>query len=96
MGYSAYDADALKAAARSRKSETDPIKLPYCEGLEVVSAAAIHRKPELLTGGPVVNGPATTDASRGPRPPGSEGYGGEGATIQPRRGRSFGTHLLIF
>jgi len=52
VGYSAYTPEALKQAARKRASSADSVQLPYCEGLEVVSAAAMGRKPELLTDGP--------------------------------------------
>lgn len=52
IGYSAWDEAALKASAQRRCNATEPVNLPYCEGLEVVSAAAMSREPELLSNGP--------------------------------------------
>lgn len=77
IGYSAYDREDLKRAARKRCNPTDPVQLPYCEGLEVVSAAAMSTKPELLTGGPALEPPPSA-------PEGNE------PSARPRPGRTFG------
>jgi hypothetical protein len=79
FGYSAFDPEAMKRAATARTNTTDPVQLPYCEGLEVVSAAAMSGKPELLTGGASVSG---TSASSDPNIPGREG-------VRERPGRAF-------
>ncbi len=83
-GYSAWDEEGLRAAARRRTSSADAVALPYCEGLEVVSSAAVAGRPELLTDGP----------GGGPRRGGGAPQG-EGATSDagPRPGRSFGEFL---
>jgi hypothetical protein len=49
IGYSEWDEEALKRAARRRTASSDPVQLPFCEGLEIVSAAAVASNPELLT-----------------------------------------------
>jgi len=81
VGYAAYNEDALKKVARERRSQADTVQLPYCEGLEVVSAAAMSRKPELLTGGPPLGHPHS--------PPGVAPQNEE-ASIRQRPGRTFG------
>lgn len=85
-GYSAWDEEALRAAARRRTSAADAVALPYCEGLEVVSSAAVAGRPELLTDGP---------GGGGPRRGGGEGPQGEGTASDAgqRPGRSFGEFL---
>ena len=79
LGYGAYDEDGLKTAARRRSSQAEPVQLPYCEGLEVVSAAAMSSKPELLTGGPPLGPPPATA-----RPP----HDKDQASIRQRPGRT--------
>jgi hypothetical protein len=49
IGYSEWDEEVLQRAARQRTASTDPVQLPFCEGLEIVSAAAVASNPELLT-----------------------------------------------
>lgn len=49
IGYSEWDEEALKRAAQRRTASNDPVQLPFCEGLEIVSAAAVASNPELLT-----------------------------------------------
>ena len=78
-GYSAYDEEGLKQAASKRTSHGDPVQLPYCEGLEIVSAAGMSRKPELLTDGPELS--ASSSSAGGPP---------QDAGIRQRPGRSFG------
>lgn len=80
FGYSAFDAQELKRAAKNRTSRTDPIQLPYCEGLEVVSAAAMSEKPELLTGGAIVDTASSSSA-----PPSDARH----APTRDRPGRTF-------
>jgi len=80
LGYSAYDPEALKTAARRRGSRADAVQLPYCEGLEVVSAAAMNSRPELLTGGP----------SLAPPQDGGAGEGDAEPNVRQRPGRTFG------
>ena len=85
VGYSAYDEQALKNAARRRQNPTDAIPLPYCEGLEIVSSEAINRTPaELLA----ADGPGVTRqrSSAPSRPDSNDGGGGTGQ----RPGRTFG------
>lgn len=49
IGYSEWDEEGLKRAAQRRTTSTDPVQLPFCEGLEIVSAAAVASNPELLS-----------------------------------------------
>jgi hypothetical protein len=79
LGYSAWDEEALKRASRRRNSHSDAVPLPYCEGLEVVSAAAVAATPELLTGGPEVER-ASQRASTSDE---------HGADVRQRTGRVF-------
>ena len=85
LGYSAWDEEGLKQAARRRSSQADAVQLPYCEGLEIVSSAAVNGRPELLAEGP---------GGRAPRGPSSSPQGPEsssGADVGQRPGRTFGT-----
>lgn len=52
VGYSAYSPKDLKEASKSRSRHDDPVEVPYCEGLEVISAAAMSNNRELLSHGP--------------------------------------------
>ena len=77
----------LKRAAAARASPADAVQLPYCEGLEVVSSAAVSHRPELMgAGGPDLGaggGASGGAAAAGaPPPPG-------GADVRQRPGRSF-------
>ena len=49
MGLSVYDEARLRAAgAESRSSPLAPVEIPYCEGLEIISAANVQESPALL------------------------------------------------
>ena len=49
VGLSVYDEARLRAAgAESRSSPLAPVEIPYCEGLEIVSAANVQESPALL------------------------------------------------
>ncbi len=80
VGYAAWDDEELKRAARRRTSPTDAVQLPYCEGLEIVSSAAMHGRPDLLS---VEGG----NASRGAAPQSAEPSTTRGD--QQRPGRSY-------
>lgn len=84
LGYSAWDEEALKRAAAARRSQADAVQLPYCEGLEVVSSAAVHHRPELMgAGAPGLGAAAAGEpVAAPPEPPG-------GADVRQRPGRSF-------
>lgn len=51
VGYSAYDTKQLKEASKSRHRHDQPVEVPYCEGLEIISAAAVSSNRELLPHG---------------------------------------------
>lgn len=55
LGYSAYNGDNLRDASKRRKRHDEPIEVPYCEGLEVISAAAVSSSRELLSDAPVTD-----------------------------------------
>ena len=83
LGYSAWDEEALKRGAANRSSQAASVQLPYCEGLEVVSAAAANSSPELMgAGGPdLAAGSGDSEAPpRGPQ---------QGGDVRQRPGRSF-------
>jgi len=87
VGYSAYDeARLLRHASGRPRSPGDPVQLPYCEGLEVISAAATQRIPGLMTTGGISPPPQNTPPSPAPEPP---------PTIppspSPRRGKTYVT-----
>ena len=49
VGLSVYDEAQLRAAgAKSRSSPLAPVDIPYCEGLEIISAANVQESPALL------------------------------------------------
>jgi hypothetical protein len=80
LGYSAWDEEALKRAAAQRSSQADSVQLPFCEGLEVVSSAAVNQRPELMGAG----GPDVAAGSGG-----SEAATPDGGDVRQRPGRSF-------
>lgn len=51
VGYSAYDTKQLKEASKNRLRHDEPVEVPYCEGLEIISAAAVSSNRELLPHG---------------------------------------------
>lgn len=55
VGYSAYNSRKLRDAARNRQRHDEPIEVPYCEGLEVISAAAVAGNRELMSEAPLAN-----------------------------------------
>lgn len=67
LGYSAYDTAKLKAEAARRTGTSDGVHVPYCEGLEIISAAAMSGKPELLTSGPDVGAASASRSAAEPR-----------------------------
>jgi hypothetical protein len=84
VGYSAWDEAQLRHAAKTRSGPGDPVRLPYCEGLEVVSAAAMNQQPGLLTtegaGGDGASAPPEFPSSSDKRKPiGSRGGWDAGA-----------------
>ena len=91
LGYSAWDEATLKRAAvrssggsggsgsSSGSSGSDEaVSLPFCQGLEVVSAAAVNRRPELMEAAAGGAGVGASSAS-------SDGGGG----VRQRPGRTF-------
>lgn len=48
VGYSAYDTKHLKEASKNRRRHDQPVEVPYCEGMEIISAAAVSSNRELL------------------------------------------------
>lgn len=63
--------------------QADAVQLPYCEGLEIVSAAAVQQRPELMgAGGPGLGGGGSAAAAAGAPEP-------AGADVRQRPGRSF-------
>ncbi len=49
VGLSVYDEAQLRAAGdESRSSPLAPVDIPYCEGLEIISAANVQESPALL------------------------------------------------
>ena len=92
MGYAAWDEEGLKAAARRRTSPSDAVQLPYCEGLEVVSSAAVNTRPELLTEGPSFSSGGGRSGGEGG---GSDGSSSSDGSTAQRPGRSFGMSYFI-
>lgn len=83
LGYSAWDEEAMKRAAAERQGQGDAVQLPYCEGLEIVSAAAVNQNPSLMgAGGPDVASGSGSSGSEAGQPP-------NGGDVRQRPGRSF-------
>mmetsp|Transcript_12010 Transcript_12010/g.24170 ORF Transcript_12010/g.24170 Transcript_12010/m.24170 type:complete len:208 (-) Transcript_12010:738-1361(-) len=51
VGYSSYDQQHLRDESKNRTRHDEPVEVPYCEGLEVISAAAVSSNRELLSHG---------------------------------------------
>ncbi|KAK9827645.1 hypothetical protein WJX81_003218 [Elliptochloris bilobata] len=65
VGYAVYDEEKLRQQMQeAKKSPTAPIELPYCEGLEVISAPQLQQSPAVLSA--PVGAAATANAQ--PRP----------------------------
>lgn len=79
LGYSVYEAEQRKAgvASSSNKGPPDSIELPFCEGLEVISAAELMKSPAVLSEGTAGASPSGVEGSKPIRPP------------RPQPGRSF-------
>lgn len=48
VGASSYDPDALRSASKDRRHPGDPVEVPFCSGVEIISAAAVSHNRELL------------------------------------------------
>lgn len=75
LGYSVYEADQRRGGPN--RGSPDSIELPYCEGLEVISAAELMKSPAVLTEGTAGASASTLQGARPIRPP------------RPQPGRSF-------
>jgi len=69
VGYSAYDTEQLKEASKNRRRHDEPVEVPYCEGLEIISAAAVSSNRELLPHGADISPkmPGNSQQPRGER-----------------------------
>eukprot|EP00884_Botryococcus_braunii_P000542 jgi/Botrbrau1/10489/Bobra.0133s0092.1 len=67
VGYSMYDEEQIKQNRKDRSSAADPVDLPHCEGLEIISAAHVQQSPVLSTVGPA--GLESGAGSESPSPP---------------------------
>lgn len=64
VGYSSYDEEKLRSCSQNRKRHDEPVEVPYCEGLEIISAAAVASTRELMSEVPVDPGTSrSADAS---------------------------------
>ncbi|KAK9811068.1 hypothetical protein WJX73_010760 [Symbiochloris irregularis] len=75
IGASAFDVGHIEEQRQQRRSPTDPVDLPYCEGVEIISAAEFETEAVVSAEGA---GAAAAAPSAGPINP-----------VQPRAGRSF-------
>jgi len=78
MGHSIYEANSRRlAGSTSSKGPPESIELPYCEGLEVISAAELLKSPAVLNEGAAGASASAIQGARPVRPP------------RPQPGRSF-------
>ncbi len=63
VGMSLWDNERMKQNSKEARSPTDPVELPYCEGLEVISASQLQQNPVVLT-----NNAGATSTSEPARP----------------------------
>ena len=72
VGMSLWDQERLKAANKQAVKPGDPVELPYCEGLEIISAAQLQQAPVILSSeaGALPQAAAEPSSPEPRRPPG--------------------------
>ena len=68
VGMSLWDGERMKRNSKEALNPTDPVELPYCEGLEVISASQLQQNPVVLANS--AGAPSTSEPSREPQRPG--------------------------
>ena len=49
VGMSLWDEERMKQRSKQARLPTDEVELPFCEGLEIVSASQLQQAPAVLT-----------------------------------------------
>ena len=49
VGMSLWDEERMKQNSKQARAPTDDVELPFCEGLEIISAAQLQQTPAVLT-----------------------------------------------
>ena len=62
VGMSLWDSEQMKQNSKEARSPTDPVELPYCEGLEIISASQLQQNPVVLTNN--AGAPSTSEPAR--------------------------------
>ena len=65
VGMSLWDQERLKENSKEARTPTDPVDLPYCEGLEIISASQLQQAPVVLND---AGAASTSQPARDPQP----------------------------
>lgn len=65
VGMSLWDGERMKRNSKEARNPTDPVELPYCEGLEVISASQLQQNPVVLANS--AGAPSTLEPPREPQ-----------------------------
>lgn len=49
VGMSLWDEERMKQNSKQARAPTDDVELPFCEGLEIISASQLQQTPAVLT-----------------------------------------------
>ena len=49
VGMSLWDEERMKQRSKQARLPTDEVELPFCEGLEIISASQLQQTPAVLT-----------------------------------------------
>ena len=49
VGMSLWDEERMKQRSKQARLPTDEVELPFCEGLEIISASQLQQAPAVLT-----------------------------------------------
>ena len=48
VGMSLWDEERMKQKSKQARAPTDDVELPFCEGLEIISASQLQQTPAVL------------------------------------------------
>ena len=71
VGMSLWDQERMKANSKKAVLPGDPVELPYCEGLQIISASQIQPTPVILSNDAGISAAAAAEqpSSSGSEPP---------------------------
>ncbi|EIE25397.1 hypothetical protein COCSUDRAFT_61616 [Coccomyxa subellipsoidea C-169] len=68
VGMGIWDGERMKQNSKQASNPTDPVELPHCEGLEIISATQLQQTPVVLATSATI--PSTSEPPREPQRPG--------------------------